>query len=360
MEEIKINIPQNEYSIYIGKNYLSSLPYNFFSCSSLFIITHPFLAWQFGEEIKEGLEKNNIKPNFVFVPPGEKSKSFKEFIRIQRTLAQSNADRRCIIVALGGGVIGDLAGFVSATYLRGVDYIQIPTTLLSQVDSSIGGKVGINIPEGKNLVGAFYHPKVVFIDIKTLDTLPEREFKSGLAEVIKYGIILNKELFEFLNKNSEKILKRDEKSLIYIIKESILCKKYVVERDEKEKNLRMILNFGHTIGHAIEAKGRFNKFLHGEAVAIGMLLATKIAYLLNYCSKDTYFKIRDLLLKFGFNLNFSYNYSSLYPYIMRDKKALSKKLRFILPLKIGEVFINEDVPLEIVKQVIDKKEDLKK
>lgn len=357
MEEIKINIPHNEYSIYIGKNYLSSLPHHFFSCSSLFIITHPFLAWQFGEKIKDSLERNNIKLNFIFVPPGEKSKSFKEFIRIQRILAQSNADRKCLIVALGGGVIGDLAGFVSATYLRGVDYIQIPTTLLSQIDSSIGGKVGINIPEGKNLVGAFYHPKGVFIDIKTLDTLPEREFKSGLAEVIKYGVILNEELFEFLNKNYERILRREEKSLIHIIKESILCKKYVVERDEKEKNLRMILNFGHTIGHAIEAKGRFNKFLHGEAVAIGMLLATRISYLLNHCSKDTYIKLKDLLLKFGFDLNFSYNFSSLLPYIMRDKKAIAKKIRFVLPLKIGEVFINDDVPLEVVKQVIDKREE---
>ncbi|MEN2985015.1 MAG: 3-dehydroquinate synthase [Dictyoglomaceae bacterium] len=356
MEEIRVNIPQNEYSIFIGENYLSSLPACFFSCSSLFIITHPFLAWQFGEEIKKSLEKNNIKPNFIFVPPGEKSKSFKEFIRIQRILAQSNADRKCIIVALGGGVIGDLAGFVSATYLRGVDYVQIPTTLLSQVDSSIGGKVGINIPEGKNLVGAFYHPKVVFIDVKTLDTLPEREFKSGLAEVIKYGVILNEDLFEFLNKNYEKILKREEKSLLYIIKESILCKKYVVEKDEKEKNLRMILNFGHTIGHALEAKGRFNKFLHGEAVAIGMLLETKISYLLNYCSKDTYIKIKEILLKFGFNLDFSYKFSSLLPYIMRDKKVLSSKIRFILPLKIGEVFICEEVSLDIVKKVINKEE----
>lgn len=357
MEEIRVNIPQNEYSICIGKNYLSSLPFHFLDYSSVFIITHPFLAWQYGEEIKEGLEKKNIEPNLIFVPSGERSKSFKEFIKIHRTLAQANTDRRSVIVALGGGVIGDLAGFISATYLRGIDYIQIPTTLLSQVDSSIGGKVGINIPEGKNLVGAFYHPRAVFIDIKTLDTLPDREFKSGLAEVIKYGVILNKELFDFLDKNHEKIFKKDEKALTYIIKESILCKKYVVEKDEKERNLRMILNFGHTIGHAIEAKGRFNKFLHGEAVAIGMSLATKISYLLNYCSEDTYLRIKNLLLKFDFSLDLPYNFSSLLPYIMRDKKVSSKKIRFILPLKIGEVFINEDVPLDLVKEVIDKKEE---
>lgn len=357
MEEIRVNIPQNEYSIYIGKNCLSSI-YSFVnSYTSVFIVTHPFLAWQYGEEIKETLENNSIKPNFIFVPPGEKSKSFKEFIRIHRTLAQSNADRRSILVALGGGVIGDLAGFVSATYMRGIDYIQIPTTLLAQVDSSIGGKVGINIPEGKNLVGAFYHPKAVFIDIKTLDTLPEKEFKSGLAEVVKYGVILKKDLFEFLDKNYEKILRREDKSLFYIIRESILCKKYVVEKDEKEKNLRMILNFGHTVGHAIEAKGRFNKFLHGEAIAIGMLLEAKIAYTLNYCSKDIYIRLKELLLKLGFDLSCPYSFSSLIPYIMRDKKALSKKIRFVLPSKIGEVFIKEDVSLEIVKEVIDKKED---
>ncbi|MGB9857291.1 MAG: 3-dehydroquinate synthase [Dictyoglomaceae bacterium] len=357
MEEIKVNIPQNDYPIFIGKDFLPSIHPFFQPYTSVFIVTHPFLAWQFGEKIKESLEINGIKPEFIFTQPGERSKSFKEFIRIQRVLAQSNADRKSVLVALGGGVIGDLTGFIAATYLRGIDYFQIPTTLLSQVDSSIGGKVGINIPEGKNLIGAFYHPKAVFIDIKTLETLPEREFKSGLAEIIKYGVILNKELFDFLDKNHEKVLAREERSLLYIIKESLLCKKYIVEKDEREKDLRMILNFGHTIGHAIEARGRFKKFLHGEAVAIGMLLATKISYLLNYCSKETYLKLKEVLLKFGFDLTFSYKFSCLLPYIMRDKKAISKKIRFVLPSKIGEVFVTDNVPLKIVKEVIDKKED---
>jgi|YelNatPaOPRAMG01_1025707.scaffolds.fasta_scaffold00025_128 3-dehydroquinate synthase len=357
MDKIILNIPGKEYPIIIGKDFLPSI-YSFFnSYSSIFIITHPFLAWQFGEKIRDEWEKNGIKLDFIFTQPGERSKSFKEFIRIQRILAQSKADRKSVLIAMGGGVIGDLTGFIAATYLRGIDYFQIPTTLLSQVDSSIGGKVGINIPEGKNLIGAFYHPKGVFIDIKTLETLPEREFRSGLAEVIKYGVILNKDLFEFLDKNYEKVLARDEKSLNFIIKESVLCKKSVVEKDEKEENLRMILNFGHTIGHAVEAKGRYKKFLHGEAIAIGMLLETKISSVLNYCDKNVYIKIKDILLKYGFDLTFSYKFSCLSPYILRDKKNIFKKVRFILPLEIGKVFIADNIPLEVIKNVIDKKED---
>ncbi|PMQ02229.1 MAG: 3-dehydroquinate synthase [Dictyoglomus sp. NZ13-RE01] len=357
MEEIRINIPNNEYSIYIGKNCLSYCSNFTNSYSSIFIVTHPFLAWQYGDQLKNSLEEKNYSPNFIFVPTGEKSKSIKEFVKIHRTLAKLNADRKSLLIALGGGVIGDLVGFVASTFLRGIDYYQVPTTLLSQVDSSIGGKTAINIPEGKNLIGSFYHPKAVFIDVKTLDTLPDREFRNGLAEVIKYGIILNEDLFEFLDKNYEKILKRDEKAILHIIKESILCKKYVVEKDEKEKNLRMILNFGHTIGHAIEARGRYSKYLHGECVAIGMYLAVRIAYVLNICSKDTLDRIKNILMKYGFDINSPYKSSALFPYMLRDKKAISKNLRFILPKKIGEVTIEENIPIEIIKDVIDKKED---
>uniref|UniRef100_A0A7C3MIV4 3-dehydroquinate synthase n=1 Tax=Dictyoglomus thermophilum TaxID=14 RepID=A0A7C3MIV4_DICTH len=351
MEELRIYLPdKREYPIYIGDDILKEkineliLPY-----SSYFVISHKFLINYYKNDFV------NIKEDsYIFVPEGEKSKSFKEVIRIVRNMANLGADRKSVLLAFGGGVIGDLTGFVSSIYMRGIDYIQIPTTLLAQVDSSIGGKTGINIPEGKNLVGTFYHPRAVVIDVKTLETLPQREYISGIAEIVKYGLVMDYELFEYLERNYLDIKNRNKEKLIWIIKKSLECKKYVVERDEKESSLRMILNFGHTFGHAIEAKSKYKKYLHGEAVAIGMILATQLAYKLKMCDFSVYERLKRLLLNFGFVVNNPYKFEELIPFIQRDKKAFKGKLRFILPEKIGEVkiidYLKEEDILRVMKE----------
>ena len=218
------------------------------------------------------------------VPSGEGSKSVEQLSKTWDFLAQSKIDRSGFLLAIGGGVVGDLAGFAAASFLRGISFHQVPTTLLAMVDSSVGGKTAINISTGKNLVGAFYNPKGVIIDTEVLNTLPEREFKAGLAEVIKYGLIQNKYLLSLLKNNTKKIQSMSGRIIEEIIFESIKTKSKVVTKDEKENGIRAILNFGHTFGHAIEAEGKYKKILHGEAVAKGMIIASKISYLENLIS----------------------------------------------------------------------------
>ncbi|MGC8813371.1 3-dehydroquinate synthase [Dictyoglomus sp.] len=352
MEELTIDLKDKKYSIYIGYNILRRLIREYWDkYSSSFLITHPFLREIYKEDLSIPEE------NVIYVPVGEKSKSFQEVIKISKELAKRMADRRSALFAFGGGVVGDLTGFIASIYMRGIKYIQIPTTLLSQVDSSIGGKTGINIREGKNLIGTFYHPDAVIIDIKTLDTLSEREYKSGIAEVIKYGMIMNYEFFKFLEKNVDSILSKDVDKLLYVIKESLLCKKYVVEKDEKESSLRMILNFGHTFGHAIEAKGGYRRFLHGEAVAIGMLLATYLGYKLGFCNYEVLERLKELLMLFGFKIKSPYRIEDLMEYIKRDKKAYGGKLRLILPREIGRVEIVEDIEEKDIIKILKEGDD---
>ncbi len=352
MEELTIDLKDKKYPIHIGYNILKKFVDEYWHRYSLsFLITHSFL--------RETYKKDLIIPkeNIIYVPVGEKSKSFQEVIKISKELAKRGADRKSTLFAFGGGVVGDLTGFIASIYMRGIKYIQIPTTLLAQVDSSIGGKTGINIREGKNLIGTFYHPDGVIIDVKTLNSLPEREYKSGIAEIIKYGMIMNYELFEFLEKNIDFILNRDTDKLLHIIKESLLCKKYVVEKDEKESSLRMILNFGHTFGHAIEAKGGYRRFLHGEAVAIGMLLATYLAYKLGFCSYEVLERLKRVLTVFGFKIKNPYKIEDLMEYIKRDKKAYGGKIRFILPREIGKVEIVEDIEERDIIRILKAGDD---
>lgn len=345
MEKLSVNLKERSYSIYIGYNILGDMLQNLIrEYSSYLIISHQFLVDLYKEELKT----LNLEKNTIYVPEGERSKSFKEVIRISRELVRKGADRKSVLIAFGGGVIGDLTGFVASIYMRGIDFIQVPTTLLSQVDSSIGGKTGINIPEGKNLIGSFYHPVDVVVDVKTLKTLPDREYKSGIAEIIKYGMIMDHNFFEYLEDNYKGILRRDPNILIYIIKRSLECKKNVVEADEKENNLRMILNFGHTFGHAIEAKGRYKRFLHGEAVSIGMVMASKLAFKIGLCDFSVVERLVNLLRKFDLPLKNPYRIEDLIEFIKKDKKSFKNKFRFILPIKIGEVKIVDNLDLDEV------------
>jgi len=284
--------------------------------------------------------KEKTKVFKTILKKGEASKSIENFKKILNTLIENKFDRSDLIIALGGGVVGDISGYVASSYLRGISFIQIPTTLLAQVDSSVGGKTAINISAGKNLVGAFYNPKGVIIDTDTLNSLPEREFKSGLAEVLKYGLIQNKYLLSLLYEHPSEVLHRKERIIQEIIFESIKTKSKIVMADEKENGLRAILNFGHTFGHAIEANGKYKKILHGEAVAKGMLIASRISFLENLIPLKDLQKIELLLKDFKFDLSLGeYKYSDLKPYIYRDKKVKAGKLNLILLEKISKAKI---------------------
>ena len=284
--------------------------------------------------------KPSTKVFKMILKHGEQAKSVQNFQKILNFLADNNFDRTDLIVAVGGGVVGDISGFVASSYLRGIQFIQIPTTLLAQVDSSVGGKTAINIVAGKNLVGAFYNPKGVIIDTTVLNSLPTREFKAGLAEVIKYAFIQNKSLFSLLKKYTKKILLKDQKIIEEIIFLSLQTKAMIVTKDEKENGIRAILNFGHTFGHAIEAHGKYKKILHGEAVAKGMKVASKISYLENLISEKEHKEVIALLQNFEFDLSLKqYKYRELKPYIFRDKKIKAGKLNLVLLNKLSNAVV---------------------
>ncbi len=300
------------------------------------------------------------KQNFILVDCSEKLKSFNNFAKLSEKILSFNIDRKTTLVAIGGGTLGDISGFIASTLLRGLDLILFPTTLLSQVDSSIGGKNGINTNNGKNLVGTFYQPKSVFIDPGILSTLPKREILSGYAEIIKHAIINDEKFFEWLEKNSNKILNLDSKVVPEAIYRSILIKRKYVLTDEKEKlknsHSRAILNFGHTFGHALETLYNYNKKLtHGEAISIGMTIASKLSYKLNYLSLNQFNKICN-----HFKLNKLPIYDNkmfdkkIFQIIEKDKKNINGKINFILLSKIGKAFISKSLDIKNIKQNLVK------
>tara|TARA_B100001741_G_scaffold134395_1_gene110706 strand:- start:42 stop:1106 length:1065 start_codon:yes stop_codon:yes gene_type:complete len=297
--------------------------------SKVLIITDSGIPKNYIKALKDKIKKSEVYIHII--KKGETSKSFSAYIEILTELVKLRFSRTDMIVAFGGGVVGDIAGFVASSYLRGINYIQIPTTLLSQVDSSVGGKTAINIPEGKNLVGAFYNPKLVLISTKFLQTLTDKEYKSGLGEVIKYALIDNRKLKIILEENTQKILDRDSKILLKIIEESIKTKSKIVTRDEKENNLRAILNFGHTFGHAIESKTDYKKLSHGAAITLGMIIASKISLYEGYIKVHQLDNIINLIDSLGLKTDYSeFKYNDLKKYILSDKKVADGKLNLIL------------------------------
>ncbi len=273
--------------------------------------------------------------------------------RLCRVLTRAGADRRALIVAVGGGVVGDVGGYVAASYLRGVALVHVPTTLVAQVDSSVGGKTGVNLPEGKNLVGAFYPPRLVIVDYDLLRTLPEREYRSGLAEVIKYGVIADRKLFVFLEKNMEKVLRRDRAALDYLIPRCVEIKAEVVGRDEREAGLREILNFGHTFGHALESVTRYRRYLHGEAVAWGMMVAALLGREMGINGPNEVARLVSLVRALVPLPEWPRVPVTRMVEAMRaDKKTQAGKLRFVLSRRIGEAHTSDAVPLEAVKHVL--------
>ena len=290
------------------------------------------------------------------VAAGEASKCLAAVERLYEQLAARNADRRTLVVAVGGGVVGDLAGCVAATYNRGLPLLMVPTTLLAMVDSSVGGKVGVNLPSGKNLVGAFHQPVGVWIDTRTLDTLPEREYLSGLAEVVKYGVILDAEFFEWLERNVDAILAREPSAVRHIVARSCHLKADVVELDEREETgLRAKLNYGHTFAHAFETAGGYGAWLHGEAVAAGMVCASRLAERLGLITADLTRRQTRLLLAFRLPVApLAWPAAALIATMRRDKKAHAGQLRFVLPTKLGEVATFDEVSESDVIKALQK------
>jgi len=323
---------KNKYKILISKEAISrkNIAPLLKEHKKTLIITDDGVPQKIVKKVKAAC-KPSTKVFEIILQQGEKAKSIQNFQKILNFLAESNFDRTDLIIAVGGGVVGDISGYVASSYLRGIPFIQIPTTLLAQVDSSVGGKTAINISAGKNLVGAFYNPKGVIIDTSVLKTLSNREFKAGLAEVIKYALIKNKSLFSLLKRHPKEILLMNHKIIEEIIFASIHTKAQIVTQDEKENGIRAILNFGHTFGHAIEAHGKYKKILHGEAVAKGMKIASKISYLESLISEKDHKKVIALLEMFEFDLSLNqYNYEELKPYILRDKKIKAGRLNLVL------------------------------
>jgi 3-dehydroquinate synthase len=305
------------------------------------------------------LTSQGRKIDHIILPDGEAHKTIASFELVMSKLLSMPASRNACIVALGGGVIGDLSGFVAACYQRGIDFVQIPTTLLSQVDSSVGGKTAVNHPLGKNMIGAFYQPQAVYIDTNTLDTLAEREFAAGMAEVIKYGIIYDAAFFTYLENNIERILAKDQEVLSHMIARCCQIKADIVALDEREQNIRALLNLGHTFGHAIEAEQGYGNWLHGEAVAAGMVIASELAMQRGDINLTDVERITALIKAFSLPIAGPETMSaqSYIVHMLRDKKALNNRMRFVLPTSIGSAQVVSDVTEQMLVTLLDKELD---
>jgi 3-dehydroquinate synthase len=319
------------------------------------VLTDGNVGKKFAKTALKSLAKSGFAPVLITVPAGEKSKSLSIVEKCHDQLAKHRLERKSFIVALGGGVVGDLAGFVAATYLRGIPFVQVPTSLLAQVDSSVGGKTGVNLKSGKNLVGAFYQPRLVLCDLDTLKTLPRREYVSGLAEVVKYGIIYDAMFFTQLERNLPKLLQRDTKTLRDVVARCCEIKADVVGQDETESGLRAILNFGHTIGHAIENSSGYGKYLHGEAIAIGQVAAAKLSEAILGLLPADVARIEKLFVRAGLPVSIKLSAvqrRKLFAAMRLDKKVSGGEIKFVLAQKIGRVKFGCRVPAEQLDKVV--------
>ncbi|HHO48513.1 MAG TPA: 3-dehydroquinate synthase [Desulfobacteraceae bacterium] len=309
------------------------------------VISDDHVASLYGDTLLESLAAAGLEAELMTFPRGEESKNLLTVARLASTLAAANFDRKDGLIALGGGVTGDITGFLASVYMRGIPFVQVPTTLLAQVDSSVGGKTGVDIPEGKNLVGTFHQPRAVYIDTDVLRTLPRQELLGGLAEVIKYGVIADGDFFNFLEQQRERILNLDETVMPGMIARCCEIKAWVVEQDEREGDLRRILNFGHTIGHAIEAASDFT-LIHGLAVAMGMAAAADLAVRTGHLRRQEAERLRKVLNDYGLPASIppELDRGRIKGYLRTDKKTVAGRVFFVLPTRIGEVIITDQVP----------------
>ncbi|HTA24776.1 MAG TPA: 3-dehydroquinate synthase [Terriglobales bacterium] len=322
--------------------------------NQLFVITVAPVRRRWGKKLIAPLAGAGFKAQFVEMPDGERSKRLATVEQLAEKLVRLGADRDAVVVAFGGGVVGDVAGLLASLYMRGLDMVQIPTTVLAQVDASIGGKTGVNLRAGKNLLGTFHQPQVVLIDPQVLSTLPEREFRAGLYEVMKCGVIGRPELFNRLEKLEVQQLRNDAAALEWFIAEAVKLKAEIVAADEREGGLRRVLNFGHTIGHALEAASEYRRFLHGEAVGWGMIAATHISRAMGRCNEQTARRITQATLALGPLPKVEVRGREILKAIQGDKKTRRGVVHFVLPREIGKVEIVGDVPEDVVIAAVEE------
>ncbi len=354
MKKIKVQAANGAYEVLCGRGALARLPRVVARVAKegdVFVVSSPRVWRHWGVSIAKIL--GTRRRATILMDDGEAAKNLSTVERTCRQLVRAGADRCALLVAVGGGVVGDVAGYVAASYGRGIALIHVPTTVVAQVDSAIGGKTGVNLPEGKNLVGAFYPPKAVVADPEILRTLPQREFRSGIFEVIKYGVIGDPRLFEFLERKMEKLLHRDRAALDYVIERSIMQKARVVSADERESGLREILNFGHTFAHSLESVTRYRKYLHGEAVGWGMMAAVRLANANLMISPKEACNIMNLIARVGTLPPWpKVSAERLIAAMQADKKTRAGRLRFVLPERIGKVRCGVEVDPGLLLQVL--------
>jgi len=350
---ISVRLKQGSYKVYTGAGILGRagrLLRPLTRGKKVMIVSNKKVYGLYGAKLIGGL-KRHFTCHVHLIPDGEKYKTIDTVTGILNACAKCGLDRSSTIVALGGGVVGDLAGFAAAIYMRGINVAQVPTTLLAQVDSSVGGKTGVDLKYGKNLAGMFHQPVLVLADVQTLRTLPADEYKNGLSEAIKHGIIMDAQYFLYFKKNRDAIEKRKLSAMLHVVERSIEDKARIVEQDEKEKGIRAILNYGHTVGHAIEAAGGYKALKHGQAIVIGMIVAARLAYRMNICAKSV---LNEQIHVFNsFNLikplkNLKIN--NIIKRLYNDKKAINGKIRFILTNKIGCVRLIESIEINRIKE----------
>ena len=354
MRKVRVDLPENGYDIFIGTG-LEAEVASFFAgagfSTRVLVLSDTNVGKVYADKVAEVLRQAGKQPSVHFVPAGERSKSLEEAEHVYTKAIETGLDRKSAIVALGGGVVGDLAGFIAATYMRGVPFVQIPTSLLAQVDSSVGGKVAVNHRLGKNLIGAFYQPKRVFIDLRCLSTLPKRELFTGLGEIVKYGVIYDEAFFSYLEEHAEEVLALQPEATEHLVVRSCEIKAEVVTQDEKETGLRAILNFGHTMGHAIEKETRYVRYNHGEAVAVGMMGAAYLSREMGMIGNEEVTRLRALLGRFSLPTQAEgCTEDGMMAAVFHDKKTVDGKVKWVLMEGIGRVKAVSDVPESVVRR----------
>lgn len=357
MLDVMVSLGANSYLIHLDSGILPQMGSTLQSLNigkRLMVVTNPVVGGLYSSILTGGLKSSGFDVVSASVPDGEAYKSLDVANQLYDQLISNRLDRRSAVIALGGGVIGDLAGFVAATYLRGVPFVQIPTTLLAQVDSSVGGKVAVNHPKGKNLIGAFYQPRLVWTDLSTLKTLPRREYLSGLAEVVKYGVVVDERFFTYLEENISKILSLDLGVLERVVARCCEIKAELVEKDERDQGPRMVLNYGHTIGHALEAATGYEVYTHGEAVAIGMRIVSRIARKLGILASEDMERQESLLKALGLptTVGKKVDLAKVTDAMRLDKKVIGDKVRFVIPRAIGDVYVTDEISLQMAVETI--------
>ncbi len=358
MQSLKVNLPEKRsYPIYVGTGCLDKLGEMlqlYLKCRKFVLMTDEKIASLYADVFHDSFAKARISAETVIIPEGEQSKTIEVYHQVITRLLDLGVGRDWGVIAFGGGVVGDLAGFVAATYMRGIPFVQVPTTLLAQVDASVGGKVGINHPQAKNIIGAFHQPALVWIDLAVLSTLSRRDLISGLAEVIKYGIIQDREFFAFCEKKHRQLLERDDETLTEAVLRSCTIKADIVARDERENNIRAFLNFGHTIGHALENLGGYERLRHGEAVFLGMLAEAWLSMRLGLLNETEYKRIERLLIQIPLQAAIEGIEPDRVMEIMRhDKKVHAGRLRYALPVSIGEMHIIEEPDPGLAREAVE-------